>query len=195
MATKEATMSDVLNAVKGVGSKVEALAGRVEAIDRRVNALEQKKAVKPREVAPAPVAAPPAVDDQEDELIKSGSWQKMTKVSSCNRVSITKTRKRDSWKLLLHLPGVRRPATFIAWDGPQAAVDFFAEVLPWLSLDHFDEEQWAVLDDASTTPPVLYNSEAEGQAVACKVEWFRTQPNATGQTFINVESVFPIYEE
>jgi hypothetical protein len=201
-ANKQATMDDVLAAVSGVGQKVDHLAGKVDALDKRVTVLEQKPALKPRVVhqvqkngsAPQPAAKPvpqPAVrqddDDGEDEAIRSGTWEKVIKQKPCNRVSITKTRNRDAWKLLLHMPGLRRPATFIGWDGHQEIVDFFSEVMPWLNDDYFDQAEWEAMDGGSGTPPVFHQQE-----VNFLVDWFKTAPNGRGHTFVNVEAVYPV---
>lgn len=206
----------ILEAIGQVGQKLDGLAAKVDGIDRRVTALEQPVTLKPRVVAsngnghalarpvsqpsPAPargeatqggatVRHRPDDDDGEDEAIRGGAWEKVVKTKPCNRISITKTRKRDAWKILLHMPGLRRPATFIAWDGPQDAVEFFAEVLPWLSLDYFDEDGWTAQDSGQGTAPIFFQQEVNFLA-----DWFKTAPNERGHTFVNVEAIYPIYE-
>lgn len=131
-------------------------------------------------------------DEAEDEAIASGQWAKHIKRSRCNRVSLTKTRKRDAWKLLLKMPGERRPAVFTGWNGTQEIIDFFADVMPEMSLEDFDEPTWAKLDKGQE-PPIMTQWD-----VNFTVEWFKTAPvifNGKLCTFINVESVYPLYEE
>ncbi|MEM7034640.1 MAG: hypothetical protein AAF629_34180, partial [Chloroflexota bacterium] len=141
-----------------------------------------------------PPAAPKPqrrIDDDtgEDEAIAGGKWAKVVKTKPCNRLSITKTRKRDAWKVLLYMPGLRRPATFIGWDGADQIVDFFGEVAPWLTMDHFDETAWTEVDDGQGSAKILHSED-----VNFLVDWFKTSPNTMGQTFVNIEAVYPLDE-
>ncbi|MCK6629319.1 MAG: hypothetical protein L6R45_29600 [Anaerolineae bacterium] len=130
-------------------------------------------------------------DEAEDEAIAAGSWAKIIKTNRCNRVSLTKTRKRDCWKMILSLPGRSRPATFIGWDGPEQILTMFADVMPELSLDDFDNGAWAKKDKGQERPPILKQWD-----VNFTVEWFQTAPTGhNGATFISVETVYPLYEE
>jgi|GEM_PF-5284309 len=188
---------------------------RLDNLDARVTTLEQQGPVlKTRMVGlnggnghtspqPQPQPKPKAIprdqiiprhddDEAEDEAIASGQWAKHIKRSRCNRVSLTKTRKRDAWKLLLKMPGERRPAVFTGWNGTQEIIDFFADVMPEMSLEDFDEPTWAKLDKGQE-PPIMTQWD-----VNFTVEWFKTAPvifNGKLCTFINVESVYPLYEE
>lgn len=202
---KEVTLADVMGAVRGVGDQVQVIRVKVDKLESRVDKLEQqgpqlktrivRSYESPAQPAPARPAPPqPAVrpddDDGEDEAIRNGVWEKVIKTKPCNKVSLTKTRKRDAWKLLLHMPGLRRPATFIAWDGPEQAIDFFCEVVPWLSLDYFDEDGWQAQDNGQGTAPIFHQ-----ESVNFLVDWFKTAPNERGHTFVNVEAVYPLAEE
>lgn len=147
--------------------------------------------VKPRAV-PRETIVPRHDDDTgEDDAIAAGSWAKIIKKNRCNRVSLTKTRKRDCWKLILSLPGRSRPATFIGWDGPEQILMMFADVMPELSLDDFDNAAWAKKDKGQERPPLLTQWD-----VNFMVEWYQTAPAGhNGATFITVETVYPLYEE
>lgn len=153
--------------------------------------------------SPAPAPIPPRAvqrtaiiprhddDEGEDEAIEAGSWAKIIKKNRCNRVSLTKTRKRDCWKLILSLPGRSRPATFIGWDGPEQILTMFADVMPELSLDDFDNAAWAKKDKGQERPPLLNQWDT-----SFMVEWYQTAPAGhNGATFITVETVYPLYEE
>lgn len=130
-------------------------------------------------------------DEGEDDAIAAGSWAKVIKKNRCNRVSLTKTRKRDCWKLILSLPGRSRPATFIGWDGPEQILTMFADVMPELSLDDFDSVAWAKKDKGQERPPLLNQWDT-----SFMVEWYQTTPTGhNGATFITVETVYPLYEE
>lgn len=129
-------------------------------------------------------------DEGEDDAIAAGSWAKVVKKNRCNRVSLTKTRNRDSWKLILSMPGRRRPATFIAWDGAEEALTMFSDVMPELSLENFDQGSWERKDRGGDRVPIIAQWDA-----SFMVEWYQTAPNAQGKTFINVETVYPLYEE
>jgi hypothetical protein len=216
--TKPATLDDVMNAVTGVGQQVKTLAVTVEAIDQRVTALEQQPPVLKTRMVGAngnglanqgaygngnitkekPKAIPREVivprhdnDEAEDEALAAGAWAKTIKTNRCNRISLTKTRKRDCWKMILGLPGRSRPATFIGWDGPEQIMMMFADVMPELSLDDFDEATWAKKDRGQERPPLLKQWD-----VNFTVEWFQTAPTGhNGATFISVETVYPLYEE
>lgn len=150
----------------------------------------------PKREAPKAIAREtivPRHDDDagEDEALASGSWAKIVKTNRCNRVSLTKTRKRDCWKLILSLPGRSRPATFIGWDGPEQILMMFADVMPELSLEDFDEPTWAKKDRGQDRPPLLRQWDTN-----FTVEWFQTAPvGHNGATFIQVETVYPLYEE
>ena len=191
---------------------------RLDTLETRVVALEQAGPVlKTRlvgfngngnapaqtgHVAPSQPVAPRAVqrtaiiprhddDEGEDEAIEAGSWAKVIKKNRCNRVSLTKTRKRDCWKLILSLPGRSRPATFIGWDGPEQIMTMFADVMPELSLDDFDNAAWAKKDEGQERPPLLNQWDT-----SFMVEWYQTAPiGHNGATFITVETVYPLYEE
>ncbi len=205
---KQTTIDDVLHAITGVGQKVDHLTQRVEVIDQRVTVLEQQPTLKTRLVGangsghPPTVEKPKAVarevivprlddDEGEDEAVQSGQWAKVIKKNRCNRVSLTKTRKRDCWKMILSLPGRSRPATFIGWDGPEQILTMFADVMPELSLEDFDQGTWAKKDKGQERPPLLKQWD-----VNFVVEWFQTGPTGhNGATFIQVETVYPLYEE
>jgi hypothetical protein len=153
------------------------------------NIIKEKPKAIPREVV-----TPSYHDDgggDEDEALASGAWAKVIKTNRCNRVSLTKTRKRDCWKMILSLPGRSRPATFIGWDGPEQILMMFADVMPELSLDDFDQATWAKKDKGQERPPLLKQWD-----VNFTVEWFQTAPTGhNGATFISVETVYPLYEE
>lgn len=194
---------------------------RLDTLENRVVALEQtgpvlktrlvgfngngNVSVAPQSSGHAPALAPippravprtaiiPRHDDDEgeDDAIAAGSWAKVIKKNRCNRVSLTKTRKRDCWKLILSLPGRSRPATFIGWDGPEQILMMFADVMPELSLDDFDNAAWAKKDKGQERPPLLNQWDT-----SFMVEWYQTAPiGHNGATFITVETVYPLYEE
>jgi hypothetical protein len=202
----EVTLTDVMSAVQGVGSQVVIIREKVDGLEKRVVKLEGTGPVlktrivnsyakdKTQPVKPAAKVAPrPAArhdDEGEDEAIAGGKWEKVIRTKPCNKIGITKTSKRDSWKLLLFMPGMRRPATFIGWDGVGEMIDFFAEVLPELSMDHFDEEAWREMDDGKDrkTPILSWLDDFD----PFLVDWFKTQPNGNGHTFINIEACYPM---
>jgi hypothetical protein len=207
MTTKngsKATLADVMGAVQGVGQEVKHIRVKVDKLEGRVDKLEAAGPVlktrivnsytkdEPAKTLTArPAQLPRRDDDQgEDEAIAGGKWIKELKTKTCNKIGLTKTSKRDAWKLLLYMPGLRRPATFIAWDGVSDLLDFFAEVLPGLSMDHFDEEAWREVDNGGDRKtPILSWIEDFDPFV---VEWFKTAPNGQGHTFINIEAVYPV---
>jgi len=215
---KSDTDNDVLSAIRQVGQDVKEIKQDVAGLKQRVTALEQQPPVlktrmvgvngnglvnqgaygngnivkeKPKAI-PREVIVPRHDDDEaEDEALAAGAWAKVIKTNRCNRISLTKTRKRDCWKMILSLPGRSRPATFIGWDGPEQIMMMFADVMPELSLDDFDEATWAKKDRGQERPPLLKQWD-----VNFTVEWFQTAPTGhNGATFISVETVYPLYEE
>ncbi len=176
MTVKEATLNDVLQAVGAVGTKVDRLDARVGVLENRVAVVEGMGKAMPRAAraaAPAPAVEPPAQAETADD------WQKDIKTSACYKVTIGRTKNDDHSKILCHLRGYSKPACKIGWDGDQELVDFFGEVLPWLSLEHF-------IDKGQT------GQAEESYDANFLADWYRSKPNAMKKTFINIDAVYPV---
>lgn len=178
-------------------------AGRVVAtIGKRVEAMESKPALKPRVLPPtnghghngngqaqATPPTPPAAQASPGTAAPEETWVRQVTRSRCNMVGITKTRTLEHWKLNMYLPGFRRPATLVAFNGYQEIISLMQEVWPEICEDKFDEGTFAAKNKGRVMPyEELYTG------VLFEVDWYRSKPNANGKTYVNVEGVIPIIE-
>jgi hypothetical protein len=164
-----------------VGGKVDKLDARVGALENRVSVVEAQGKAMPRAArqnAPAAVAPSPLPPLPEGEgKAAADDWQKDIKTSACYRVTIGRTKNDEQSKVNCHLRGYSKPAGKIGWDGDQELVDFFGEVLPWLSLEHFIPKG---------------SKDTECYDVNFLVDWYRSKPNGMGKTFVNIDAVYPV---
>ena len=173
---KEATLNDVLLAIKKVDTKVDNLDQRLTVVEAKAKSVVRPKAKVIQPAAAAQSVVKPAVQPIQSEI---DDWVPTITKSRCNKIKIIKTRNGDYPKLLLYMPGNRRAASFIGWDGEQEILDFFSETCPWLSLDHFIDKELQFDDFEQFW-----------------VQWYKTKPVPRGGrmvTFINIESVQKIY--
>lgn len=208
MATKQATIDDVLKAVTGVGQqvtdlthRVETIDRRVETIDRRVIALEQP-ALKPRVVVqqqpprssttesmPKPASGKVTIDQA------GGDAEKYFSPMLCTKLAVSKDRKRESWRIELFLQGLRRPASLLEWqfDTLQEMVEFVQVGWPEFSADHLDQDRFIDLDaeyqrlrdDKIKPPRIIYDG------FSFMVEAMKTRRDAHGKTYINAVAIYP----
>lgn len=213
MATKTATSQetiettdDVLSALAQLSQQMGQMnqtvnqrldkAGKViGAIGKRIAALEAKPDLKPRVVQP-PTPQPPAPSSMPDQAPMMEPEEFETYEATCYRIDVTKVRSpnfKHCWKLLLRIRGYNRPVTIVGWNGPAELVEMMADVWPNVSLDIFDEagfdQKYAerLAEDSQANPPIIYS-----QDVHFKVEWYRTQPNYRGHTYVKALRVYPI---
>jgi hypothetical protein len=194
----DATLTDVLTAVTGVGQKVDTLTHRVESLDRRVTTLEQKPALKPRvmqqtgvEIRPTPASGKVTVDQV------GGDAEKYFSPMLCTKLSVSKDRKRENWRIDLYLRGLRRPASLIEWqfDTLQEMIAFIQVGFPQFSPDHLDDERFIELDaeyqrlrdDTIKPPRILYD-----EGIGFMVESMKTRRDMHGKTYINAVAIYPM---
>lgn len=194
---KEATLTDVLAAVQGVSQKVETVASKVEALDRRVTSLE-KPALKPRSETPvrASEKRPAAGGGRVTVEQAGGDAEKYFAPMLCAKLSVSKDRRRENWRVDLFLKGLRRPASLIEWqfDTLGELIEFVQVGWPEFSADHLDEERFIELDaeyqrlkdDKIKPPRIIYD-----QGLSFMVEAAKTRRDANGKTYINAVAIYP----
>lgn len=185
MSTQMNDTQLILNAIQGVQTDVQGLKQDVQRIDQRVTALEGRSKALPRSAVqsqgqaarPAPVQTPTTSDNTEQ-------WQKTVNVSQCYRITISKTLKRNYWKVLYYLRGWKYPVYSIGREGPGQLVEFLGEVCPQLTLDHFVEGDFQQMDTDDDPPEIV------ALDVNFKVQWYKLPPNEYGVQYKNVEAVY-----
>ncbi|MCB0207684.1 MAG: hypothetical protein KDJ52_00050 [Anaerolineae bacterium] len=197
------TQDQILDAITGVGRKVDTLSDQVQKIDKRVTALEQKPALKTRvvttppptsvEVRPQPAPGKVTVDQA------GGDAEKYFQPMLCTKLAVSKDRKRENWRVDLYLQGLRRPASVIEWqfDALVEMVEFIQIGWPQFSMDHLDESwfieadaEYRQLQDDKIKPPRKFYNEGLG----FMVEAMKSRRDAHNKTYINAVAIYPFAE-
>lgn len=215
MTTTKPTVANrddvLLQAINGVGqqvqtltTKVEAVEKRVDAIDRRVAAVEQQPPTLKTRVVQQPAQRPHTTTETQPKPSAhkvtvdqaGGDAEKYFAPMLCTKVSVSKDRKRENWRIELFLQGLRRPASLLEWqfDTLHEMVEFVRVGWPEFSVDHLDQERFVELDaeyqrlrdDKIKPPRIIYD-----EGIGFMVESMKTRRDVNGKTYINAVAIYP----